>query len=178
MFIELYFNPQGPYGPRRLLTLYIPDSMKISIHKALTGLDWRRKMGYNRNRHFNPQGPYGPRPRPLSASVIQLHFNPQGPYGPRRRRVARMPTLYLFQSTRPLRASTRPVEGVAGIWRISIHKALTGLDQPKAFKTPKSRHFNPQGPYGPRLQRIKRRQRQRRFQSTRPLRASTFRQGA
>ena len=60
----LYFNPQGPRGPRPFRIPWIDDNGAISIHKALAGLD-----------HLAVPG--------LAASVISIHkalagldFNP------------------------------------------------------------------------------------------------------
>ena len=78
----------------------------------------------------------------------------------------------IFQSTRPSRASTNGQQGKSYKAEISIHKALTGLDDslgiprfPMHISIHKAltgldhllirhsiavRHFNPQGPHGPR----------------------------
>ena len=101
-------------------------------------------------------------------------FNPQGPRGPRL--VAH--------------------EVFAIIFDISIHKALAGLDMgcPPCIKTVRyfnpqgprgprpyhhtcaagPGHFNPQGPRGPRRLKLLEDEECRKFQSTRPSRASTL----
>ncbi len=56
---------------------------------------------------------------------------------------------------------------------ISIHKALTGLDDLAGLLCNLALYFNPQGPHGPRLCRIRYGLTARGFQSTRPSRAST-----
>ena len=128
-------------------------------------------------------------------------FNPQGPRGPRQGHWdTPCRTYYRFQSTRPSRASTwyfRDIDWYLS--EISIHKALAGLDLCKVdnyvsrllFQSTRpsrastmlktgtglgKRHFNPQGPRGPRrLQCIRNTASFRLlFQSTRPSRASTF----
>ena len=80
---NIYFNPQGPHGPRpgglyrmyrkcafqstrpsRASTKKFAEDFKnwnISIHKALTGLDSRSRGSGRRSQYFNPQGPHGPR---------------------------------------------------------------------------------------------------------------------
>ena len=82
--------------------------------------------------------------------------------------------MHTFQSTRPSRASTPSRCRRSGYLNISIHKALTGLDQlPKAIPL-KLFYFNPQGPHGPRLPGVVDESVRKIFQSTRPSRASTF----
>ena len=57
---------------------------------------------------------------------------------------------------------------------ISIHKALAGLDKPQYIECSTIRHFNPQGPRGPRQDFLKMSPNVPIFQSTRPSRASTL----
>ena len=65
----------------------IREIISISIHKALTGLDLVRKKLFRLLPHFNPQGPHGPRLACFGILCSNIrHFNPQGPHGPRRRR--------------------------------------------------------------------------------------------
>ena len=145
------FNPQGPHGPRRGTTAGSTDGTTISIHKALTGLDVVPSRHTPPPLYFNTQGPHGPRLVVTlfntNAIIISIHkaltgldqshpvspqltgyFNPQGPHGPRH---LSGPVHYFkkeFQSTRPSRASTLRAVVWGGIINISIHKALTGLD--------------------------------------------------
>ena len=56
---------------------------------------------------------------------------------------------------------------------ISIHKALTGLDQLLPLLSTLPEYFNPQGPHGPRQKGNKVTRVTEKFQSTRPSRAST-----
>ena len=78
-----HFNPQGPHGPRRTVPYRLSGAetfqstrpsrastqelhqqgtvQHISIHKALTGLDWDMPGVREDPGHFNPQGPHGPR---------------------------------------------------------------------------------------------------------------------
>ena len=147
------FNPQGPRGPRHIPSVFHSMGQTISIHKALAGLDRAWPVQQPPCLHFNPQGPRGP--RPLAVSIEQsdrefqstrpsrastwfpprlpgpgCYFNPQGPRGPRH--VA--------------------VHGVFHQFRISIHKALAGLDPVSGIKKAPVTDFNPQGPRGPRQQ--------------------------
>ena len=108
--------------------LYSPDGNAISIHKALTGLDvvFRAKVFGIKN--FNPQGPHGPRRQP-------------------RRNMACLPE---FQSTRPSRASTSPVDGLR---KVVINFNPQGPHGPRPgciAVCPCVGYFNPQGPHGPR----------------------------
>ena len=152
MLEMIYFNPQGPRGPRlyrlpqsrpktrfqstrpsRASTQLCRNLQKmifISIHKALAGLDIIRSL--------------------------------------RRKRVE------TFQSTRPSRASTYSAGRNGEQGHISIHKALAGLDQCKPVYKADIRYFNPQGPRGPRPQRPFTVRCIFVFQSTRPSRASTL----
>ena len=57
---------------------------------------------------------------------------------------------------------------------ISIHKALAGLDEPQRPLVCTGYHFNPQGPCGPRPFAASSISTRGSFQSTRPLRASTY----
>ena len=148
----IYFNPQGPRGPRPFDT---------------SGLIYP----YD----FNPQGPRGPRRFRQWDSEPGLNFNPQGPRGPRPSCHSQLFLLWIFQSTRPSRASTRKITDTSAIDRfqstrpsrastsasclmfgqlqISIHKALAGLDVHKlASPNTSGVYFNPQGPRGPRRQ--------------------------
>ena len=101
-----YFNPQGPRGPRLVNNIIFrgfctfqstrPSRAStivsraecwrwyISIHKALAGLDCIGSHKAAPKQDFNPQGPRGP--RPSFAGTSRRWF--------------------LFQSTRPSRAST------------------------------------------------------------------------
>ena len=56
-----------------------------------------------------------------------------------------------FQSTRPSRASTSVNLKIKPPSDISIHKALTGLDNLHMVAQILEANFNPQGPHGPRL---------------------------
>ena len=147
---QRYFNPQGPHGPRRLSAFpkfhnrifqstrpsraSTPPAktlgylLGISIHKALTGLDLEVRKEECMKNYFNPQGPHGPRRIYNLFFRLCLYFNPQGPHGPRLRCYCPFLLRTLFQSTRPSRASTLLAMSTSIIMKISIHKALTGLD--------------------------------------------------
>ena len=169
------FNPQGPRGPRLLITLPPSYCLRfqstrpsrastdtqiqpatpspISIHKALAGLDLylNRKVGDSND--FNPQGPRGPRQYNVAGPKTASYFNPQGPRGPRHVSSPDYQIFYSFQSTRPSRASTL----------CGDYSQYTPTD------------FNPQGPRGPRQVFWIQCDTCNQFQSTRPSRASTIR---
>ena len=194
---SIYFNPQGPRGPRLRAGGDRNVHIKISIHKALAGLDRVTKSNSRAVTYFNPQGPRGPRrwtytPNELIQG-ISIHkalagldcsfnssrcsiddFNPQGPRGPRPCTVSRIPVTI----------------------SISIHKALAGLDLQRGgwasdniiFQSTRpsrastiwkidilsiQQNFNPQGPRGPRPSGRRSYRQCSKFQSTRPSRAST-----
>ena len=151
-----------------------PRDIYISIHKALAGLDESNAFRIYLLSYFNPQGPRGPR-------LFKLHSTQSA---------------FVFQSTRPSRASTVELLRHGHMSKISIHKALAGLDDiedsrivytgyisiHKAlagldFYVPKESlvfaYFNPQGPRGPRRIKECGIEREQIFQSTRPSRAST-----
>ena len=128
-----------------------PGTKKISIHKALAGLDNKNRKGKNLENRFQSTRPSrastGIKKRYL---VCILYFNPQGPRGPRHGLPWWKVAQAIFQSTRPSRASTvYSYEAKPGS-EISIHKALAGLDPRIPVRLRISRNFNPQGPRGPR----------------------------
>ena len=82
--------------------------------------------------------------------------------------------LFTFQSTRPIQASTRISESIDSILAVSIHEAYTGLDTTKTILTRRRKCFNPRGLYRPRRRSNCRQGLKRKFQSTRPIQASTW----
>ena len=104
--IQLYFNPQGPRGPRRIdfVPLWLAKIFQ-STRPSRASTQPRRVDGMVM-RYFNPQGPRGPRLHTLRFQIHFRHFNPQGPRGPRRHDGEKGNLLMEFQSTRPSRAST------------------------------------------------------------------------
>jgi len=169
-----HFNPQGPRGPRLSFSIFFLDSSGFqSTRPSRASTDNAMRLA-GESSYFNPQGPRGPR-RTMRywKKSIHSYFNPQGPRGPRRWEKMHMlpPKLFQstrpsrastcavqlssrlirpFQSTRPSRASTLPLEDPLDLYKISIHKALAGLDIKYSDKTMRTEDFNPQGPRGPR----------------------------
>ena len=123
--------------------------------------------------HFNPQGPRGPRHCAGCKARELNHFNPQGPRGPRRMQQHFLYCLLNFNPQGP--RGPRPQPEVIGSYPafISIHKALAGLDAHGGTGARPGEDFNPQGPRGPRHILGTEYQIQKKFQSTRPSRAST-----
>ena len=149
-----HFNPQGSHEPRLFSTLpfaiasifqstrlsrastaegaeYYKKYM-ISIHKALTSLDFIYFIFFKHGGYFNPQGSHEPRPINSTASTLFTYFNPQGSHEPRRvdticqtkcrgisihkaltsldiKGYGRILYSQIFQSTRLSRASTKPL---------------------------------------------------------------------
>ena len=122
------FNPQGPRGPRHHGPVLVNRHSRISIHKALAGLDIGKNpsclfiyisihkalagldifcgvfyITYKISIHKALAG--------LDSCITQaqeenIYFNPQGPRGPRRPMDGLRRCRWTFQSTRPSRAST------------------------------------------------------------------------
>ena len=89
---------------------------------------WQR-LSTQRNPNFNPQGPRGPRLQPEGAVQLgHLDFNPQGPRGPRPFSRGRQPRWKNFNPQGPRGPRRECADRNAGYIRISIHKALAGLD--------------------------------------------------
>ena len=88
-----------------LLSFFTPYT--ISIHKALTGLDFTRHEYLHNYENFNPQGPHGPRRSifvfDISSIPISIH---KALTGLDSNYCFFRYILLLFQSTRPSRAST------------------------------------------------------------------------
>ncbi len=145
------FQSTRPSRASTQLLQPISQFQKISIHKALAGLDQKLSGRHLAKCLFQSTSPS----RASTCCAVWhdntgLNFNPQGPRGPRRQRHHLPFACTLFQSTRPSRASTASRVRAEMIWRISIHKALAGLD-PSLISLPTSwDYFNPQGPRGPR----------------------------
>ncbi len=171
------FNPQGPRGPR----LHPKENILRIIRFQSTRPS--RASTHNFNRYdgglcnFNPQGPRGPRLQRQYFSGAFGHFNPQGPRGPRHYRMGRNRSGNAISIHKALAGLDSGKQKKGNTMDISIHKALAGLDCSRlslhflelrfqstrpsrastCYKQPLisgQRHFNPQGPRGPRRQDI------------------------
>ena len=174
MYIKhVIFQSTRPSRASTQLLQPISQFQKISIHKALAGLDQKLSGRHLAKCLFQSTSPS----RASTCCAVWhdntgLNFNPQGPRGPRRQRHHLPFACTLFQSTRPSRASTPLYICKSSRWHfnpqgprghrrilfapdrylvtISIHKALAGLDSPVSFQPLPAGDFNPQGPRGPR----------------------------
>ena len=79
---------------------------------------------------FNPRPPCGGRPLFLLYEVLRHDFNPRPPCGGRRTHRKSSPLLLLFQSTSPVRGTTRPAVFFHAKQHISIHVPRAGDDVP------------------------------------------------
>ena len=107
----------------------MPVPTGISIHKALTGLDY----GVDKD------------------AIEKAHFNPQGPHGPRRQALPASHALSDISIHKALTGLDSAGVATPKCFNISIHKALTGLDFVRHILRFQVSYFNPQGPHGPRL---------------------------
>ena len=145
----------------------------ISIHAPLTGSDRDLWRDHRYAVHFNPRSPYGERlVLPCNVGDTVWHFNPRSPYGERLQWHNLLESIFLFQSTLPLRGATEgilfrlvllaisihaPLTGSDRLSHcskrlpdISIHAPLTGSDLPSLPMVPPPFDFNPRSPYGER----------------------------
>ena len=173
-------------------------SAPISIHVPRAGDDAHDQSPQTEERDFNPRPPCGGRPVLADAVMIWDDFNPRPPCGGRPAQSSAIPQRRQFQSTSPVRGTTR-VRATWTRWlRISIHVpragddvvvhhpgGLTGLFQSTspvrgttstaAKSAERITNFNPRPPCGgrPGWRRSTRRS-TRRFQSTSPVRGTTL----
>ena len=105
------------------------EDIRISIHKALAGLDdMYQDVIFELNISIHKALAGLDDASGIIHGVPSYHFNPQGPRGPRQG------TVWIA-----VRA-----------YDISIHKALAGLDRMQIWVWMGHLDFNPQGPRGPR----------------------------
>ena len=116
------FNPQGSHEPRRSKVVFDSNGIlfqstrlsrastigcfvhpflpAISIHKALTSLDYRMLCSSIPASHVNPQGSHEPRHAGVLLHSVVCDFNPQGSHEPRQQKytiiLASMPNLYIL----------------------------------------------------------------------------------
>ena len=124
--------------------------------------------------YFNPHSPCGERPSSVMVKYISsIYFNPHSPCGERPTKSSAALTLYLFQSTLPMRGATfrlfatsrRAIISIhtphAGSdstrhrspvkrFRISIHTPHAGSDAAPETSAPLDFYFNPHSPCGER----------------------------
>ena len=101
--------------------------------------------------HFNPRAPCGARRTYTSSESTPADFNPRAPCGARRRTLPPSTAYILFQSTCPLRGTTRTRVLLRGGRTISIHVPLAGHDTYGiTCKRSAWMYFNPRAPCGAR----------------------------
>ena len=83
------------------------------------------------------------------------------------------PSLYLFQSTRPMRGATATFFKFPSSAVISLHAPPAGRDCYIFPRPAQPCNFNPRAPCGARLQELVKRVEALEFQSTRPMRGAT-----
>ena len=170
------FNPRAPYGARQKVLCREGGVVLISIHAPHTGRDRSCRRAHIRTRYFNPRAPYGARQILALAAALASQF----------------------QSTRPIRGATWLDQNQHNAERNFNPRAPYGA---RLSGRPCVRHkpgnFNPRAPYGARLEMQDRcaryaeisihaphtghdklvdkgRAAKAKFQSTRPIRGTTF----
>ena len=146
----LYFNPRAPCGARRIEQAAFRIII-ISIHVPLAGHDGTGSRAGSNQWNFNPRAPCGARHFVVTSSSLGFYFNPRAPCGARPSPVrfvsgsayfnprapcgARPLTAVLtaqsvkFQSTCPLRGTTKSTVPPPVWAEISIHVPLAGHDK-------------------------------------------------
>ena len=122
------FNPRAPCGAR--------PAMRSRSARRL---------------HFNPRAPCGARRSTTAKREAVDHFNPRAPCGARLGRRKTWQHLIRFQSTCPLRGTTPLDTGTGRTPLISIHVPLAGHDAIAGSAGAINAHFNPRAPCGARL---------------------------
>ena len=146
------FNPQGPRGPRHHGPVLVNRHSRISIHKALAGLDLRKCLNGQLDIRISIH---------KALAGLDIGKNPS--------------CLFIYISIHKALAGLDIFCGVFYItYKISIHKALAGLDSCITQAQEENIYFNPQGPRAPRRPMDGLRRCRWTFQSTRPSRASTI----
>ena len=82
---------------------------------------------------------------------LRLHFNPRAPCGARRLTIGQLHLHPPFQSTCPLRGTTKMEDEINDKTRYFNPRAPCGARRQYAHTSPRSKHFNPRAPCGARL---------------------------
>ena len=195
--IRTNFNPRSPYGERlRDVGRDIIDNQFqstlpvrgatgggghcvpwpfISIHAPRTGSDSGISDGAPCDSHFNPRSPYGERPVLLENIRSVFIFQSTLPVRGATIRSLLCFADMLFQSTLPVRGATGGGGFVSRLLNISIHAPRTGSDAEAPEFKEEQRYFNPRSPYGERLVVAHLVELLHQFQSTLPVRGATRR---
>ena len=106
--------------------------------------------------------------------AVLSNFNPRPPCGGRQGLPAKIPLIWIFQSTSPVRGTTKNTGGSGGVSKISIHVPRAGDDcAAPPLKGGCAFDFNPRPPCGGRPMRLSRPLPKKIFQSTSPVRGTT-----
>ena len=130
--------------------MYMTQTGTISIHKALTGLDWHVIL-IRPYRHISiHKALTGLDPVSWMKNYTLNYFNPQGPHGPRHWDYMKGIVFDPFQSTRPSRASTNPLTAFHLLLTFQSTRPSRASTYLHLYYFQCFRYFNPQGPHGPR----------------------------
>ena len=172
-YVQLVFQSTLPLRGATAYRFSIDETLIISIHTPLAGSDCVRRIPRMAGRisiHTPLAGSDTIDWRPIIATIISIHTPLAGSDC---RNAASTSSVYLFQSTLPLRGATDAYNREVAQARISIHTPLAGSDwTPCAFPHGKY-YFNPHSPCGERLILEQCNKFFRQFQSTLPLRGAT-----
>ncbi len=124
-------------------------------------------------RYFNPRAPCGARHRPNDCGAWSSHFNPRAPCGARRFRAAKRSKIFPFQSTCPMRGTTRCVMHLPSYKRYFNPRAPCGARPDDLVATRRLSYFNPRAPCGARRIQLRQPSDGCQFQSTCPMRGTT-----
>ena len=122
-----YFNPRAPCGARHCWT---PLSLRSGNFNPRAPCGARRIFNASASfeSDFNPRAPCGARRyHPENGYLIQ-HFNPRAPCGARPLSAPQKKADSSFQSTCPVRGTTRHMPKIFGLADISIHVPRAGHD--------------------------------------------------
>ena len=144
------FNPRSPCGERRFsIKRSLPGNYFNPRSPCGERLGWASPI--NRPMRFQSTLPLrGTTVTGERAKRSPQYFNPRSPCGERRVPFYFLIGLMLFQSTLPLRGTTIATVKPTGTAIISIHAPLAGNDHDGIYHTVSGEYFNPRSPCGER----------------------------
>ena len=130
-----------------------PSLRAISIHVPLAGHDKALAPLIPDTRNFNPHAPCGARPGNGLYFYEQLHFNPHAPCGARLCKMAGKEATTYFNPHAPCgaRHNTKSVYVLRSSFQSTC--PLRGTTRSNAKKIPVKKYFNPHAPCGARRHR-------------------------
>ena len=167
------FNPRAPYGARQEMVRGIWQGFQFQSTCPVRGttVDGFFNSGAI---HISIHVPRTGHDRADTKALCEwFDFNPRAPYGARRPCGGRRRCRSRFQSTCPVRGTTRCIRVTHDIIIISIHVPRTGHDRTHSGQRHDQRDFNPRAPYGARLLFAAPDVFTLQFQSTCPVRGTT-----